>query len=120
MAAPIVVVHDEPDFLAQASAALASTGYPIITFVDSSSAWDALSAAAEVKLLITRVQFPPGQPHGVALALGARRKHPKLSILFTAKPEYADRAFSVGEFLTLPVDMLDLVAAVDRLLKAAP
>jgi len=72
-----------------------------------------------VQLLITRVEFAPGKPHGVALARMARLKLPGIKVLFTALPQYAEHAEGLGAFLPTPVDVADLVAVVERLLEAS-
>ena len=69
MPARVVLVHDDPEFTAMAVAALRQVvGCDLAWFSDSHSALDALEAAEKIELLITPAQFPPGQPHGVALA----------------------------------------------------
>jgi hypothetical protein len=68
-------------------------------------------------VLITRVRFPLGKPNGIALALMARHK-PGIKVLFTARPEFARHAEGVGEFMPVPIDLTELVAAVGRLLRA--
>jgi hypothetical protein len=71
-----------------------------------------------VEVLITRVRFPPKKPNGIALALMARHKRPGIKVLFTARPEFAQHAEGVGEFMSVPIDLTELVAAVGRLLQA--
>ena len=80
----IVVVHDDPEFLALTVNALRDDGHDTAAFSVTMSALDALDAASSCEVLITRVQFPPGQPHGVSLALMARNKRPGIKILFAA------------------------------------
>jgi hypothetical protein len=50
--------------------------------------------------------------------LMARHKRPGISVLFTARPEFARHAEGVGEFMPVPIDLTELVAAVGRLLRA--
>jgi hypothetical protein len=54
-----------------------------------------------VELLITRVNLPPGSPHGVSLAMMARRKIPDLKVLFIARPEQQEHTDGIGEFIPL-------------------
>ena len=84
MPARIVIVHDEPDFADPLTAALRLAGHDVATFMDSQVGWDALDAAERIELLITRVDFPPGKPHGVSLARMARYKRLGIRVMFTA------------------------------------
>jgi DNA-binding response OmpR family regulator len=93
MPARIVLAHDDADFLRKAAAAIRAAGYEVAAFDRSMAAVDALRNAQTVELLITRVNFPPGSPHGVSLANMARRnmarsKIPNLKVLFIARPEH--------------------------------
>ena len=112
----IVIVHDDPAFVDQIATALKLGGHRVATFIDPLVALDGLEAAPSVDLLITRVQFPAGKPHGIALALMARRRCPGLKVLFCALPEFQKNAEAFGEFLPTPIAVPDLLDAVDRLL----
>jgi hypothetical protein len=79
-------------------------------------ALDALDAAQRIEVLVTRVQFPPGKPNGIALAGMARVKRPGIRVLFTAHPEFAEYAEGLGTFMAQPVPMPDIVNTVERLL----
>jgi hypothetical protein len=74
MAARIIVVHDDPEFRQCAVAALHAAGYDVEAFAGSMQSIDALDAAVDIDLLLTRVMFPTGTPNGVALARMARMK----------------------------------------------
>jgi two-component SAPR family response regulator len=115
--ARIVVVHSELEFVDEAMGALTIAGYEAAAFTDPMLALDTLEAAHRVELLITDVRFARGKPNGISLALMARHKQPGIKILFTALPEYAERAEGLGEFTPLPVRISDLVAVVDKLLE---
>jgi DNA-binding NtrC family response regulator len=114
--ARVVVVHDEPKVSKQTVDALRLVGYEVAAFTDPMAALDALENAQRVEVLITRVRFPPGKPNGIALALMARHKRPGIKVLFTARPEFAQHAVGVGEFMPMPVSPPELMAAVARLL----
>ena len=118
MPARVVVVHDEPKFSKQTVDALRLVGYEVAAFTDPMAALDALENAQRVEVLITRVRFPPRKPNGIALALMARHKRPGIKVLFTARPEFAEHAEGVGEFMPMPVSPQELVASVGRLLQA--
>jgi DNA-binding NtrC family response regulator len=118
MPARVVVVHDEPGFADQLAGALRLAGLDVATFVDPMVALDALEAASVIKVLITRVEFPPGKPNGVALARMTRIKRPDVRVVFTADPEFAAYADGLGVFVPAPINTGDVVDIVGRLLIA--
>jgi DNA-binding NtrC family response regulator len=79
----IVVVHDDPQSIEMSVAAFGGAGHDVRAFSSSMAAIDALNTPEPVELLVTRVVFPDGQPHGVSLA---RIKRPGVKILFVARP----------------------------------
>jgi DNA-binding NtrC family response regulator len=117
MPARIVMAHDDEEFVIATTVALRNAGYTIVTFTDSMLALEALLEARSVELLITRVEFAPGKPNGIALARIGRGKRSGMKVVFTALPEYANHAEGLGAFLPLRVDVADLVATVMRLLR---
>jgi len=70
----IVIAHDDPEFRESVTAALQAARYETRAFAGSMEAIDALQAAEQIELLITRVAFPEGTPNGVT-----RRNHEGLS-----------------------------------------
>jgi DNA-binding NtrC family response regulator len=117
MPARIVLVHDDTDFLVRAAAAIRAAGYDIVAFEGSMAALEALGGAAKnVELLITRVNFSLGSPHGVSLAMMAHRKIPNLKVLFLARPEQQEHATGIGEFMPVPVTIPELVDRVSAML----
>jgi DNA-binding NtrC family response regulator len=115
--AHIVVVHDDATVLSPLSEALRRAGHETVVFDDSLAAWDVLKAARTIRLLITRVQFAPGKPHGIALARSALANCPGLRVLFLARPELQEHTEGVGVFMPLPVDINEVMTEVDRLLE---
>jgi DNA-binding NtrC family response regulator len=113
MPATIVVVHDEPESLGEITEGLRSAGYDVAAFLDPLAAIAALERA---RVLITRVQFTRGRPHGIALAQMAQVRRPGIKLVFTALPEYELEAKALGEFLPLPIRMPELLETVDRLI----
>jgi CheY-like chemotaxis protein len=97
MPARIVVVHDDPEFIDITAAALTAAGHDVLAFTSSMTAIDALEAAQQIEVLVTRVIFPNGQPNGVSLALMARTKKPRVKVLFVALPETQEHTAGVGE-----------------------
>lgn len=120
MPARVVLVHDDPEFVEQAAAAIENAGFSVATFTDQAAAVTALERMRLIDLLITRLRYGPGKPHGINLAQMARKRRPGLKVLFIALPEFAEQAAELGEFMPLPVAVPDLVDAVHRLLPPAP
>ncbi len=118
MPARIVMAHDDEAFVAAATDALRKAGYSIVTFSDSMLALEALLGARSVELLVTRIEFAPGKPNGVALARMGRAKRSGMKVVFTALTKYAKHAEGLGAFLPLPVEVPDLMETVARLLGA--
>jgi DNA-binding NtrC family response regulator len=119
MSASIVLVHDVAEFVESTANALRAAAYRVTTFSDTMAAIDALGTDQPIDLLITRVQYPQGQPNGVALARMARVKRPGIQVLFVGVPERLPYTEGVGELLEAPVGAADIVAAAGRLLVAA-
>lgn len=117
MPARIVVVHDEHEFIGDAVSALRLAGHDVVAFSNSIVALNSFDSPEHVELLITRIRFPAGQPHGLSLALVLKTKRRDLKVLFTAEPEYAEDAEGVGEFVPLPISGRELVPIVDRILR---
>jgi len=77
----VLVVEDEPRVRAATTAALRELGYHVIETDSGRAALAALTADAEITLLLTDVVMP--EMSGPELALNARRIRPHLRILFT-------------------------------------
>ena len=116
MPARVVVVHDEPELLADLEAAIRLAGHDVAAFVDPMIALNTLDADHHIEVLITRVQFRSGKPNGIALARMARVKYPSIQVIFTAHPEFARLASGLGTFIPAPIKVVDVVATVSRLL----
>jgi CheY-like chemotaxis protein len=116
MPARIVVVHDDPEFVASTVAALRAAGHDVVAYTSSMSAIEALEAAQRIEVLITRVMFPEGQPNGISLARMALTKKVGVKILFAALPGTQEFTEGVGEFLPAPVEAADIVARVETML----
>lgn len=120
MPARIVLVHDDPEFVQQATTALRLAGHEVATFAGSMDALRALETAETIELLITRVRFPKGTPHGIALARMALTQRPDLKVIFTAREEMEEFTEGLGDLIPHPVSIPDLVETVDKLLNEPP
>ena len=118
MPAHIAVVHDDPEFLDRMEAALSGAGDDVRTYGTALAAINALDERHPIDVLITRIRFPPGESNGLSLALIARRHDPNVKILFIAAPEFEQDVADLGTFLQTPVDIPDILDAVDRLLSS--
>jgi DNA-binding NtrC family response regulator len=120
MPARILLVYDDDSFLHSAVTALREARHDVFGVADPMEALAALDRPHNVELLITHIEFAPGQPNGVALALMAKHNRPPhrsvLKVLFVDKPELHQHAEDVGECMAEPVAIADLLAAADRLL----
>jgi hypothetical protein len=76
------------------------------------SALSRLEQPDHVEVLVTRTQFPPGQPNGVALANMARRHKPSIKIVIMSVPELAEQGEGLGVVLQPPVSPADVAKAV--------
>jgi DNA-binding NtrC family response regulator len=116
MSARIMVVHDDASFRGDLVNALNRAGHDVAVFSDTSAALAVIEAGGHVEMLITRVSFPEGTPHGVSLALMARLKRPNLKVLFLARQEMVEHTEGVGEVLQTPAMADDAVAKVQEML----
>jgi hypothetical protein len=112
----IILVHDVPEFAGPTALALRTAGYDVSSFSDTMAALDEFDAEAGIDVLVTRVYFPPGQPHGVSLAQMALMKRPSIKVLFVGVPERREHTEGVGELLTAPVTAADVVETVGEML----
>jgi DNA-binding NtrC family response regulator len=120
LSANVVIVHDEAVFLDQAATALRHAGFNVVAFADPIDALSAVEAGQPIDVLVTRVTFPEGRPHGVSLALVLRRKYPGLRVVFTGRVNRIEHTESIGELVPHPVDLEKLVAAVARAGEGVP
>jgi DNA-binding NtrC family response regulator len=92
----VVLVHSESVFLRACEFSLRRAGYVVEAFDNPLSALSRLERPDHVEVLVTRTQFPPGQPNGVALANMARMHKPSIKIVITSVPELARYAEDLG------------------------
>ena len=113
MPARIVLVHDDKAFLEEVAAAFAAVGHDIATFERSMTA---LEAAQSVDVLITRLNFPAGNPNGVSLARVTRNSRPGIKVFFFGPAQMQEYTDGVGDFLPYPITVSELVEMVAKLL----
>ena len=114
MPARIVFVHRDDSFQTAAVAALAGEGYSVARYPDALAAMEALDNVQRVEVLITCVRFPEGKSNGVALARMVKSRKPSIRAIFTAHPAMQEYVEDLGTFLTAPVAIPDLIAAVRK------
>jgi DNA-binding NtrC family response regulator len=117
MTARIFIVHDDSAFSKDVRSALEAAGHTVVVFDDPMVALDALEAR-RIELLITRADFGPGKLNGIALARMLRLKRSDVRVIFMAVPEHEHHAWGLGEFLTAPVRVDDVVELAERLLQS--
>ncbi len=79
----VLVVEDDAAVRAFAVAQLRLLGYEVIEAADAQAALDALALRSDVDLLFTDIVMPGGM-NGRVLADEARRRHPRLRVLYTS------------------------------------
>jgi DNA-binding NtrC family response regulator len=115
--AAVVVVHDERNTRDLVVVALRAAFLDAVGFEDPMAALDAIEVGSRLRVLVTRVDFGPGKPNGIALARMVRVKRPGIKVVFVAREEYAAHAEGLGVFLPMLLTNPDiLVATVSRLL----
>lgn len=115
MSARIVLVYDDRRYLEAAASALKEGGYDIAAFTNPMIALRAFDGPPTVDLLVTRVAFNRGTIHGIALARMAKVKCLDIRILFIDLPERQKHTDGIGAFIALPVEVPDLIRAIERL-----
>jgi DNA-binding NtrC family response regulator len=116
MPAAVIVVHNERNARDLVVLSLRAAFLEVVGFEDPIAALDAMEASSRVRVLVTRGDFGPGRPNGIALARMIRVKRPGTKVVFVAREEYAAHTEGLGVFLPMPVNPDILVATVGRLL----
>ena len=117
MADRVMVVHHEREFAKRLTTALRHEGHDVTTYQDPMHALEALAAPQRVAVLVLPMQFPPGKPNGLALALQALHKRPEIKVLFCDPPTGDEVVTDLGQFLPAPINVPNVAAAVARLLQ---
>ncbi len=117
----MLVVDDTPDLLVSTRKRLVSEGYEVATAADGRAALDMLEAWRP-HLVVLDVMMPELNGFQVCRRI---RQHPELAtlpvVMLTAKTSAADRFWGenagADAYLTKPVDPIELVATLRRLLE---
>jgi hypothetical protein len=118
MPAQVVWVHDEPDFTTNTVTALRYLvgDENVVLFTNSMSALNAFEVAEMIDVLITRTEFPEGQPKGISPRLMGRTKRPNVKIVLLATVDTLTFTEGIGEVLVAPVTAEGVGAKVREML----
>lgn len=109
----VLLVDDDPIFLASIAEALRQSRYRVTTAEHFAAALSLLESTDKPDILIANIVMPRGI-NGVALARMARLRHPLVAAIFLAGysvPELEQMAF--GPVLRKPVEPAQLIAALE-------
>jgi len=120
----VLIVEDQPDIAALATAILAESGYRVLAAPNADAALGMLEAGPRIDLLFSDL-IMPGAMNGVMLAREARRRFPSLRVLLATgfAAEVVERDGSLaGEFeiLAKPYRRAELLARVRDVLDTPP
>jgi DNA-binding NtrC family response regulator len=116
VAAPVAVVHNDPQLRELMIFTLRAAGHHTAGFDDPGTALEALEGDPHLRVLVTRPNFGSGKLNGVALARMLRLKRQGLKTVFVGRVENAEHVERVGEFLPLPLNPEHLAHIVASLL----
>jgi DNA-binding NtrC family response regulator len=99
---------------------LSDEDFEVIHVHDSMMALGVLDTGRKIDLLLTDIVMPEGMPHGVSLALMARRYVQDVEILFmTGHPQVLEAVGELpGKAFVKPVDLAELTQEIRRRLEA--
>ena len=114
--AKIIIVHDDQVLSAALRDRREAAGHQVTHYSNTDEAWGILKQA-RFKLLITRVAFPAGMPHGVALAAMALTRQSASRVVFVGSPENQHYVNELGDFFPLTMPVSEIVEAINRFLE---
>jgi CheY-like chemotaxis protein len=117
--ARILIAEDEGSVRTLLARAFTQDGHEVESAPDGAAALERLSKAEPFDLLLTDIQMP--MMDGIALALAAKRDHPKLTImLMTGYTDQRERAQSlkalIHDIIQKPFTVAEIRAAVQSAL----
>ena len=97
---------------------LSEEGFEVIHIHNSMAALGLLETGRKIDLLLTDIAMPEGMPHGVSLALMARRHVQDVAVVFmTGHPDLLELAGELpGRAFVKPVDLAELTQEIRRVL----
>ena len=122
MPATVVIVYDNGQVRSAALLAIRAAGHDVAAFADPMTALNAVEKDSRVRVLVSRIDFGPGQLNGVALAQMLRVRQisqdgkSSLHPIFIDLAENGRHAQGVGSFVPTPFDAPTLVSLVSRAL----
>ena len=113
VAAPILIVEDEPELCAVVRFILEDEGYPVMTAADGQQALDR-AAETRPRLVLLDMGLPVLNGEEVAAGLKEMLADPPPILVMSAAGNVAERARRIGAaaFIAKPFDLDDLAAAV--------
>jgi CheY-like chemotaxis protein len=116
--ARILIAEDESSVRTLLTRAFSQDGHDVESAPDGAAALERLSKAEPFDLLLTDIQMP--MMDGIALALAAKRDHPKLTImLMTGYTDQRERAQSLKALIHDIVQKPFTIAEIRAALQAA-
>ena len=111
----VLLVDDEPAILKVLSIKLRISGYDVVTASSGKEALDVISSAYPDVMLLDVVM--PGMD-GFEVLEKLRTSSELPIIVFSARPENAQKALSLGanDFLAKPLDVDDMIKRIEQLL----
>jgi DNA-binding NtrC family response regulator len=116
----VLLVEDDAALRYAAERHLIAAGISVVAVATTMAALKVLAeqSAQAVDVLVTDIVMPEGNPHGIALALMAKRRLPKLQVIYVTG--YRDVVDALGHpldapMLAKPLDLNVLCAEIHRL-----
>jgi DNA-binding NtrC family response regulator len=110
----ILLVDDDQALCGVINDYLTEADFEVICVHDSMTALGLLESERKIDLLLTDIAMPEGMPHGVSLALMARRHRQYVEVLFiTGHPDLLEAAGELpGRAFVKPVDLAELTEEI--------
>lgn len=120
MPAQIVVALEDWALADNVAVLLKAAGADAAVYRGSHVALTALERASTVRVLVTSVDFQPGQPNGVALSRMVRLRRPSIKTVFVGDPLLVTYTNGLGQLLSPPISAAEIAGLAMRLLEAEP
>jgi DNA-binding response OmpR family regulator len=109
----VLLVDDDAAFADAAARSFESMGMRTVVALGSMAAIDGFDSNA-IDVVVTDINLPEGEPHGLALARMIKNKKPHVPIiLMTAHPELLNKEVALpGAALCKPLEIAELCRAI--------